>query len=179
MNLLSNPLCVLIAACALAVLFAHAALLKASDRELLTHHLAGYGVPATLRQSVAHLVIAMEAVTAVALISPWRALGALMAAGLLATYALAMALQLLQHRRVDCGCGAQALPVSWVLVLRNALLVALAAIAAQSAEMRELNWMDFGVVMAALLLMVVLYSAIHQVLMQQALLRQRLFNGSL
>jgi hypothetical protein len=65
------------------------------------------------------------------------------------------------------------------LVLRNSLLMALAWMASQSADMRDLAWIDFWVVMAAVLLMVVLYTAIHQVLMQQAMLRQRLFSGSL
>lgn len=178
-DLLNSPLWVLISASALAVLFAHAALLKAADRELLLHHLAGYGIPVGVRGALAHVVIALEGVTAAALLSPWRSVGAWLAAALLGIYALAMALQLVQRRVIDCGCGGQALPVSWVLVLRNSLLMALAWMASQSADMRDLAWIDFWVVMAAVLLMVVLYTAIHQVLMQQAMLRQRLFSGSL
>jgi hypothetical protein len=42
---------------------------------------------------------------------------------MLGIYALAMALQLMQRRVIDCGCGGQALPVSWVLVVRNGLLM--------------------------------------------------------
>lgn len=175
----NHPLWVLIASSALAVLFAHAALLKVADRELLVHHLAGYGIPGGVRHGLAHVVIALEGVTAAALLSPWRNLGAYMATALLCIYALAMALQLIQRRVVDCGCGGQALPVSWVLVGRNVLLMALAWTASQTADLHGLTWIDFWVVMAAVLLMVVLYTAIHQVLMQQALLRQRLFSGSL
>jgi hypothetical protein len=175
----TTPLWVVIAAAAMAVLFAHAALLKVTDLDLLVHHLAGYGVPVSARASVARTVIALEGFTAGTLLSPWRDLGAGLAALLLGVYALAMALQLLQRRVIDCGCGGQALPISWVLVLRNALLIAVSWSASQPADMRELVWVDFGVVVAAVLLMVVLYTAIHQVLMQQALLRQRLFSGSL
>jgi hypothetical protein len=178
-DLLNSPLWVLITASALAVLFAHAALLKASDRELLIHHLAGYGIPVDARNGVAHAVIALEGMTAASLLSPWRSPGAYLAVAMLGIYALAMALQLMQRRVIDCGCGGQALPVSWVLVVRNGLLMMLAWMASQSADMRDLAWIDFWVVMAAVLLMVVLYTAIHQVLMQQAMLRQRLYSGSL
>lgn len=178
-DVLNNPLWVLITASALAVLFAHAALLKASDTELLVHHLAGYGVPTGVRNGLAYAVIAFEGLTAAALLSPWRSLGAWLALGLLGIYAIAMALQLVQRRVIDCGCGGQALPVSWVLVLRNSFLMGMAWMATQSVNMSDLAWIDFWVVMAAVLLMVVIYTAIHQVLMQQALLRQRLFSGSL
>lgn len=178
-DLLNSPLWVLITASALAVLFAHAALVKAADRELLIHHLAGYGMPVGVRSGLAYAVIALEGATAAALLSPWRSVGACLAAALLGLYALAMALQLMQRRVIDCGCGGQALPVSWVLVVRNGVLMVLAWVASQTTDMRDLVWIDFWVVMAAVLLMVVLYTAIHQVLMQQALLRQRLFSGSL
>ena len=152
-TLLNHPLSILIAATSLAVLFAHAALLKASDRDLLIHHLAGYGIPAGIRIGIAYAVITLEGLTATALLSPWRDSGAFLAATLLGIYALAMGLQLVQHRAIDCGCGGNALPVSWVLVGRNVLLMALAWIASQTAEMQELMWVDFWVVIAAVLLM--------------------------
>lgn len=177
--ILNNPLWVLIAASALAVLFAHAALLKAADRELMIHHLAGYGIPVGVRRGLGHWVIVLEGSAAAALLSPWRSVGAYLAAALLGIYAVAMAIQLLQRRVIDCGCGGQALPISWVLIGRNILLIGFAWAASQPADMQDLMWSDFWVVMAAVLLMVVLYTTIHQVLMQQALLRQRLFSGSL
>jgi len=52
-TILNHPLWVLIAATSLAVLFAHAALLKAGDRDLLIHHLAGYGMPVGTRVGMA------------------------------------------------------------------------------------------------------------------------------
>jgi hypothetical protein len=177
--MLNNPLWAWIAATSLAVLFAHACGVKASDRELLIHHLAGYGVPTGLRKSLAHGVMALEGLTAACLLSPWRKVGALGAAVLLGIYALAMILQLLQKRVIDCGCGGQALPVSWWLVGRNVLLMAWALKASQASGFQERAWVDWGVVMAAVLLLMVLYSAAHQVLLQQSLLRQRLFSGSL
>jgi hypothetical protein len=177
--MLNNPLWAWIAATSLAVLFAHASWIKASDRELLIHHLAGYGVPVGLRKSLAYGVTVLEGLTAVTLVSPWHNWGALSAAALLGIYALAMVLQLLQKRAIDCGCGGQSLPVSWSLVGRNVLLMAWAWEASQIRGLQEWEWIDFGVVMAAVLLLMVLYSAAHQVLLQQSLLRQRLFSGSL
>jgi len=90
------------------------------------------------------MVIALEGLAAAALLSPWRDWGAYLAAALLGLYALAMGLQLMHHRVIDCGCGAQAMPVSWVLVGRNVLLMALAWMASQPADMQALMWVDFG-----------------------------------
>ena len=174
-EILLNPLLVTIASAALAVLFAHAALVKLGDVALLEHHLAGYSVPASLRAGAGKALIALEGVTALALLSPWRAWGAVSAVVLLWVYALAMAMQLWLKRSIDCGCGAQALPVSLALVWRNALLSLLGGLAMQTVPAQPWTVFDFAVVCAALVLSVVLYTAIHQVLFHQSLLRQRSF----
>lgn len=167
-----------IAAAALAVLFAHASAVKAHGMDMLYHHLAGYGVPQAVRAPVAYGVVVLEFATAMALLSPWRSWGAWSAFVLLLVYALAMAVQLCLHRVIDCGCGSQALPVSWTLVQRNALLALVARSATEPVTLDALGGFDFFVVTASVLLSVVLYAALHQVLFHQALMRQRLFSGS-
>jgi hypothetical protein len=98
---------------------------------------------------------------------------------MLGLYALAMAWQLMQKRVLDCGCGAQALPVSAWLVGRNMLLMAWAGLASQANQVSQGGtwmWADVAVIVAAVLLLVVLYGAAHQVLWQHSLWRQRLMS---
>lgn len=176
-ELFDNPLLVMICAAALSVLFAHAAVSKLADTDLLIHHLAGYGVPVALRHGVGEGVLLVEGLTALLLVSPWRAEGAALAGFLLGSYALLMAFQITRGRVVDCGCGTQALPVSWVLVFRNLVLMLAAWVASHNTPLENLGLFDFSVVAAAVLLAVVIYTAFHQVLIHQALIRQRLNHG--
>ena len=49
-----------------------------------------------------------------------------LATALFTLYGLAIAINLLRGRRdIDCGCGGDGTPISWTLVLRNVVLVAL------------------------------------------------------
>ena len=69
----------------------------------------------------------IELATAILLIMPaGRPIGAALAATLLAGYGVAMAISMLRgHYLMDCGCGGAPEPISWMLVARNAGLVAL------------------------------------------------------
>ena len=163
-----DPLLVWMAAAALATLFAHAALDKARDLALAEQHVAAYGVPFQFSAGVARALPAVEALAAVLLVTPWRSLGATLAAALLLAYAAAMAWHRLHGRSLDCGCGGEPLPVSWALVLRNALLAALAGVAAAPMAARAMGLGDFLVVVAALLMATLLYAALHQVLRHRA-----------
>lgn len=163
-----DPLWVWMAVAALAVLFAHAALAKFTDLALFEQHLAAYGVPPALQVTASRLLPAAEVATALALLGPWRAAGAALAAGLLAVYAAAMAWQRLHGRTLDCGCGGEPLPLSWALVARNAALVALAAAAAAPMRPRTLALADFLVIAAGLVLATLLWAALHQVLRHRA-----------
>lgn len=159
-----DPLAVGLASALLATLFAHAGVSKAADTPLLEQHLAAYGVPIGTLTPVARALIAAELVAAALLLSPWRAVGAALAAALLLAYALAMAWHRLHGRELDCGCGGEPLPVSWLLVLRNLALVALAGVAMAPATLRAMGWSDFAVIAGAVVLGTLLWAALHQVL---------------
>lgn len=115
-----------------AVLLAASALHKALSRERLveaTARLAGVGpVPA---QMLLILAGTLELVAAACLLAaPVRALGAVIAALVWGTYALALARR--RGETLDCGCdlAARSKPVSTALVLRAAGLALLAGIVA-------------------------------------------------
>lgn len=159
-----DPLIAWIAIACIATLFAHAALAKFTDAALTEQQLHAYGVPMGLLPLVGKALPAAEALAAVLLLTPWRTAGAALAVALLLLYAGAMAWQRLQGRTPDCGCGGAPLPVSWALVVRNALLAALAIVAAAPMAPRAMALADFLVVVAALLLATLLYAALHQLL---------------
>jgi Methylamine utilisation protein MauE len=163
-----DPLALWIARALLATLFAHAALSKLGDLALFEQQLAAYRVGPRLLGVATHALPLLEAAAALLLLSPWRAVGAVLAAALLVAYAAAMAWHRLHGRELDCGCGGEPLAVSWPLVARNALLAALAGVAAAPAAARTLGAADFAVVVAALLVGVLLYAAFHQVLRHAA-----------
>jgi Methylamine utilisation protein MauE len=162
MNL--DPLLVWIAVACIATLFAHAAVTKALDAPLVEQHLAAYGVPFSLLGVTARVLPLLEGAAALLLLTPWRKAGALLAATLLLLYAAVMAFHRARGHTLDCGCGGEPLPVSWTLVARNALLVALCIVAAATISARTMTLADFFVVAGALLMACLLYAALHQVL---------------
>lgn len=115
-----------------ALLFLRAAWHKASDYGRFHGFLADYRLlPDGLLGVVSRGLIGAELAVVVLLICPplsmWGALGA---AGLLSLYAGAIAINVLRGReRVECGCGGAAQRLSWALVLRNLVLVAVAVLA--------------------------------------------------
>lgn len=159
-----DPLPIWIAAALTAVLFAHAALAKFADLALLQQHLFTYGVPYRALGVAASLLPTIELAAAALTLTPLRPLGAAFAAALLLCYAAAMAWHCTRGHRLDCGCGGDALQVSWALVARNLLLAALAAVATLPPAPRAMPLADFAVVAAAVMLGVVLYAAFNQVL---------------
>jgi hypothetical protein len=161
-----DPLVAWIAAAALAALLAHAALAKFADLAMVEQHLAAYRVPYRLLGLLSRALPATELLAALLLLSPLRSAGAVLAALLLLAYAAAMGWQRAHGRRLDCGCGGAPLPVSWALVARNAVLAAIALLAALPVGERALSLAEFFVVAAAVLLAAVLYAAFNQVLRQ-------------
>lgn len=170
---MTDPLLVWIARACIAALFAHAAVAKLVDRSLFEQHLAAYGVPHRVLPLLAWLLPVAEAAAALALLTPWRGLGAASAAALLGLYAAAMAWHRARGRRLDCGCGGEPLPLSWVLVARNAGLAAMALLAGAPMGSRTLSLADFLVIAAALLLAMLLHAALHQMLRHRARLSFR------
>lgn len=159
-----DPLWVWIALAATAVLLAQAAVAKLADRALFEQHLAAYGAPFVLLPLLAWALSLAEAALALALFTPWRMAAAAAAASVLLGYGVLMAWHRAHGRRLDCGCGGEPLAVSWLLVLRNALLAALAGLAGAPLGARAMGVGDFGVVAAAVLLGTLLYAALHQIL---------------
>jgi Methylamine utilisation protein MauE len=163
-----DPLVAWIARTLLATLFAQTALAKLADAALFEQQLAAYRVPQRMLASGARALPALELAAAALLLSPWRVAGATLATLLLTAYAGAMAWHRLHGRELDCGCGGEPLAVSWPLVTRNALLAAVALLAAAPTVPRALGLADFAVVAAALLVGTLLYAAFHQMLRHAA-----------
>lgn len=168
-----DPLPAWIAAAVIATLLAHAALLKLGDLALFEQHLAAYRIPDAWLAAGTRAIPALELTAAALLLSPWRVAGGALAASLVAAYGAAMAWHRWQGHALDCGCGGEALPVSWGLVARNALLALLALLAVSPLAERPMGLADFAVVAASVPLAALLYAALNQVLRHQAGLAMR------
>jgi len=82
-------------------------------------------VPKGTENVVAVLSALLEVVAALCLLFT-PLIGAVLAAGLLLGYAVAIGINLLRGRRhIDCGCGGDSTPISVALVWRNLVMVAL------------------------------------------------------
>lgn len=117
----------------LILLFLRAGWHKVADYGRFLGFVADYRLlPERLVEPVARLLIGAEfAVVALLAWPSQSALGAAAAAALLSLYALAIGVNVARgRRRIDCGCGGTAQSLSWSLVIRNALLAALALLAA-------------------------------------------------
>jgi methylamine utilization protein MauE len=100
------------------------------------------------------------------------------AVGLLVVYATGISINVLRGRQlIDCGCGDEPTPVSWLLVARNLLLVGLSMLAiGVAADGVELTWQYAGVGLGLSLIAFGLYSVIEQLLANRGR-HQRLWLG--
>jgi hypothetical protein len=169
-SVLHDPLLLMLASGAMAILMLHAAVRKLLDRNLFEQHLATYGVPDSMLPLLVWLLPLAELAAALGVATPWRVGAVWLGAALLLLYAGAMAWQLAHGRRPDCGCGGDPLPLSWALVVRNAVLALLAPLASLSMVSRSMDWSDALVVLAGWTLMALLYAAFNQVQRQFAYL---------
>ena len=166
-----DPLLSMILATCLALVFAPAAWHKLRERDLFAAQVQAYAILPRRLRVLAHALGPLEAAAAIALLGAAPGAGAGLAAGLLLLYALAMALNLLRGRVLDCGCGGAPQPLSWGLVVRNLAMVLMAMAAALPRDARELTLDDawlFGLAVAAWL---VLLAALNQMLRQGSSLR--------
>jgi len=154
-----DPIVVVTAQLAIAWLFGHAVLhkLRAFDEFRATLH--GYRLlPARGVSAAAGALVVGE--VAIAFGAAFGQAPALLgAAGLLALYGLAMAINLVRDREaLDCGCGGPPQPISWSLVARNGLLAGTALLALFPSTGRALAFVDALIIGAVLLALAALYA---------------------
>jgi uncharacterized membrane protein len=132
---LAHPIAIIVAAGTLLCVFLRGVMHKIFDFAWFAHALAEYRIlPRSIATPVAIVLTVAEAVVALGLLIPQiRMIAATGAAVLLAIYAASIAVNLVRGRSsIDCGCGGAGQGLSWFLVLRNAVLVGFALVAAQS-----------------------------------------------
>ena len=161
----------------LALVFAEAVFHKVTDFAAFRETLANYEL--LLPQLVAPtagFVIAIELGLIPALLIPgiggWAAL---VAAAVLALYALAITANLIRGRRyIDCGCTGPSLrqPLSGGLVVRNLLLAGGGLVAAQGTTVRDLGLVDAATVVFAVLGGYLIYAAANALLATAARYRE-------
>src|ERR1700687_2464992 len=160
--MLIDPVLHIILHGALALLLLWAALHKLRDVAAFRTALAAYELlPARAVKVVAVMLITAEIGIGGSLLMR-GAVAPFAATGLLCVYTAAIAVNLWRGRRhIDCGCvGAAARrPLSSALVMRNAVLIALALMSALPVAMRSLAWIDGVTIGAGIAMLVLLYVA--------------------
>lgn len=144
-----DPLVILIASGVLIALFVRATWHKLSDFDVFKASFADYEiVPQALVSPAALILVLAEAAIVVGLVVPvTRSAAAIGAVLLLLLYGGAIAINLRRGRyMIDCGCGGSGQGLSWFLVARNAILVALAVMAAAAPVPRDISLSD-GIVL--------------------------------
>jgi hypothetical protein len=159
-----------------AVLFIGAACHKLSNIGRFETALRDYQLlPAFVSRAIAFLIPVVEFVLGLGWI--WGSLNQVTAAtsaALLATYALAMTINIVRGRvYIDCGCGFGAAseseqPLSYGLVARNTLLIGLLGLTFVPVTERQLGGMDYLVVIAGLLTALLLYAGSGQLIKNRA-----------
>lgn len=160
-----DSLAVAIAAAVLVLVFVRGLWHKIAEHAMFRVTLAEYGLlPERLVPSAAIVITIAEAAIVAGLVVPaTRAAAALGAAVLLALYAWAIAVNLRRgHVTLDCGCGGPGHGLSWLLVARNAALIAAAVLAAMPASGRGLAAADAGVLALAAVTIWLLIAGLEQ-----------------
>jgi hypothetical protein len=171
MNLLADPVMVMLPAAFFALLFGVAATHKLLSWRLFQQQVADYRVlPRSLNSPAALALPAAEALLALG----WLADGSRPAAAvgtalLLAAYAAAMGWNLRQGRdTIDCGCGGAdgSQVIRRALVGRNLLLAVIAfplALAPSQAALRAPGWIDWLSIDAGALVLMGMYLIVNQI----------------
>lgn len=159
-----DPVFMLAGAIAVAVILASAAAHKLRAPARFLDRLEAYRLlPKALLKPVARSLPLVEMGIAFALLAPAsRSTAGLLAAALLAFYAAAMGINLWRGRAdIDCGCSGpdQAQTLHPLLLLRNAVLVALAVVTSLAPNARELGLFDGFVALAAAAVFLCIYAA--------------------
>ncbi|MFG1403732.1 MauE/DoxX family redox-associated membrane protein [Xanthobacter sediminis] len=150
-----------------ALLLARALWHKLSERAAFTGFLADYRLlPERAVEPAAWLLAAMEGAAIALLVWPAaRPAGAVLAAGLLALYGAAMAINIARGRaKVECGCGGPAQALSVPLLARNGVLALIALAAGVNGPGAGLGLPEASVSILAGLTLWLLYAGIEQLL---------------
>jgi len=155
----------------MSLLFGVAAIHKLRSPTLFRAAMAEYQMlPPGLLTPVSGILIMVELLAAVLILIPAMGLaGAAMMITLLVVYSIGIGINLLRGRRdIDCGCnGPRSKQVlSWWLVIRNLVFVALIVLAAGPIAARELIWLDVISVLFGVLTASILYLSLNQLLAQ-------------
>lgn len=170
-----DPLVPTTFALALAALLAGTALHKLRAGVRFEAQLSEYRLlPEWLVAPAAKALAVVEAVIALSLLPPaTRGPAAIAAGSLLAFYGLAIAVNLLRGRdHIDCGCGDAPTLLSPWLLLRNATLVAAAALAALPATARAMGVLDWALSALGCLTLVLLWAVVELLLANASALRE-------
>lgn len=166
---MTDPVAAGIVVGAVALILFSAAWHKFSEPNAFLAALAGYRIiPSGLLEAMTRLVPALEAALGIGLLIPYSRNAALIGAGtLMILYAVAIALNLLRGRSyIECGCGGTAQPLSWGLVVRNAVIAAAALGVSGPTAARGFDWLDAVTLLFGVLAFYVTY------LMADELMRQ-------
>ncbi len=164
-----DPSVALSLAIALAAIFAWSGTTKLRDVEMFEAALANYRLlPHAMEKSVARLVPLCEWACAGGLLcSSTRTFAAIGLVLLLCLFTGAIAINLMRGRtNIDCGCFGPALrqDLSASLLLRNAVLILLAALVAIPAGARQVQWIDWATIGFGAATGVVLYASANYAL---------------
>lgn len=164
-----DPLIPLSIRCAFALLFAFAAIEKLRDRDTFLFQLAEYQLlPNQLVTAAGTLVIAAEIITALLLVSQnvYGTYGVIAACLILGVYGSAILINLLRGRTwMDCGClGSKGEGLSYWLVLRNLVLIAMLSLILIPTTERGLVWLDYYTLLFFVLALSVTYITLNSLL---------------
>jgi len=172
-----DPLVFRVIAAAFFLLLVAAGVHKLGDRLRFKGILAAYQIlPINLVGPVSFIIPVFEIVLGLAWLAGWQIdLVSVATVGLLTAYAMAMGINLVRGRTyIDCGCGFSSTKarrdesgiqqLSVWLVYRNIVLIVLALAAGAGVAERGLGLLDYFAFVAAILALVFVYSAFHQLL---------------
>ncbi len=170
--MMPDPVVTHLVAAALAIVLLVGAWQKLRDLAAFRAALEAYELlPVAVAGLFAWALPVTEAVAGLALvIERTRIPGVMLAAGLLAVVTSAVVINLLRGRHgLSCGCGGieDEQTLSWALVLRNGVLLALLALVSFAPATRALLWLDYLSVAAGACGLYGLYAMLNQLLANQ------------